>query len=295
MLKGLVCAVISACCYGCLPILGKLGYAHGMELTEMLAYRFGFGALFLGAWLALTDARALRIRPRTLTKAVAVGLFIYPLQSTCYLSSVKTISASTAALIVYFYPICVTLLSALIFRTRVGRTVMLSLALVTGGCALVFYDAFAQQADPVGMAFATGAMAVLSIYFIVSQKILTDEPPLTVGFYVILTTATVFWVVGGPPDVPGLDQPRALVAVGLGLIPTALAVSLLYKAIEAIGSALSSIFSTIEPITTVVLSFLVLGEAVAAVQLAGAALIILGIALPNLGLLRKKAVVEAAG
>lgn len=291
MFKGLVCAVISACCFGTLPILGKLGYAMGMETFEILSYRFGLGALILAIWLGLTNPRALRIAPRTLLKAVALGTCLYPLQSTCFMSAVKYIPASTTTLILYFYPISVTALSVLLFKMRVGRQVILSLLMVTTGCALVFYDAFSQGLDTLGLAFAMGAMLIFSVYLIASQLILKNEPPLTVGLYVIISAAVVFTTLAGPPDLAAMTWTKAALALGLGLFPTVLAVGLLYTAINAVGSAYTSIFSTMEPVTTVLLSFLVLGEPLALWQLAGAACIVAGITLPNLGLICRKAAV----
>jgi len=294
MLKGLVCAIISAIGFGTLPILGKLGYGLGMETFELLSYRFGLGALMLAGVLAVKNPRALLIRPRTLAKAVAVGMCLSPLQSTCFMSAVKYIPAATTTLILYFYPITVTLLSMLFFRMRVGRWVALSLVLVTAGCALVFYDAFAQSMDPTGLAFATGAMAIFSVYLIISQQILKNEPPLPVALYVVLSAAVVFTALAGPPDLSAMTWEKAAVAAALGLFPTAVAVGLLYTAIESIGSAYTSIFSTLEPVATVALAWLVLDEPLAPVQLAGAACIIVGICLPNMRLLRRRAAVAPA-
>ncbi|BBD08774.1 DMT family transporter [Desulfovibrio ferrophilus] len=293
MLKGFICAIISACCYGTLPILGKLGYAMGMETYEMLSYRFGLGTLMLALWLAATNPRALRIAPHTLLKAVALGTCIYPLQSICFLSALKYITASTTTLILYFYPICVTLLSAVLFKMRLDRKVIISLVIVTTGCALVFYDAFSQSVSSMGLAYALGAMAIFSLYLVASQVILKDEPPLTVCLYVLAAATVVFTILAGPPKLAEMTWPKATLALAFGFFPTLLAVSLLYTAIDLVGSAYTSIFSTMEPVTTVALAFLVLGEPIAPWQLAGAACIIAGIVLPNLGLIRRKTIVSA--
>jgi len=66
----------------------------------------------------------------------------------------------------------------------------------------------------------------------------------------------------------------------------ALAVTLLYRAVELVGSAKASICSTLEPITTVLASALILGEAIVPIQVAGMFLILAGILLPNIRLLR---------
>ena len=58
-------------------------------------------------------------------------------------------------------------------------------------------------------------------------------------------------------------------AVAAGLVPTALAVPLLYKAIEAIGSPYVSIFSTFELVATLGTAALFLGEPATGLQVAG--------------------------
>ncbi len=289
MLRGLVCSMLSACCFGLLPVLGKLGYAQGMDSSEMLQYRFLVASLLLGLWFLVTNPSALRISRRGLLKTALLGGLISPLQSTCFLRSVETIQASTTTLILYFYPALVTLLGALIHRRRVGRKVTLSLLLVTGGCAVVFLDAFMREADPTGVAWACGAMVLFSCYLLLVQSLMRGERPLTLSLYVIFWAGLAFTLLRGVPDVAALDAARAGVALALGLIPTVLAVTLLYVAIEAVGSAYASIFSTLEPVTTVIAAALILGEPIFARQVLGAALIVAGIAVPNLDLLRRRA------
>jgi drug/metabolite transporter (DMT)-like permease len=73
-----------------------------------------------------------------------------------------------------------------------------------------------------------------------------------------------------------------------GLIPTFIAVTLLYIAVEKIGSVYASIFSTVEPIVTVTASYLILNENIVFIQIVGAIFILGGIILPNYTLLIKK-------
>lgn len=294
MLKGLVFSILSACCFGTLPILGKLGYGLGMETFDMLAYRYGFAALMLGAWLAAYRPGALRAAPRTLAKTAFLGLIVYPVQSTCFLSALKHIPASTTSLIFYLHPAAVALAAVPLFRQRMDRTVGLSLVLVGGGCSLVFLDAFMQRAEPQGVAFALGAMAMYTVYLLTAQAVLKNEPHLTVVFYTLVFTGLVFNVLAWPPAVDELTLSRAGVAAGLALAPTVVAVTLLYKAIECVGSSLVSIFSSLEPVATLCMAVALLGERAAPWQLAGAALIVGGIALPNLTLLRRRADLDAA-
>jgi drug/metabolite transporter (DMT)-like permease len=285
--KGFIYAALSAACFGMLAVLGKLAFSRGFEATEILQYRFGFASLMLLGWFALTNRSVLRARPRTLLKAAFLGIGLYPVQSYCFMSSLKYIPAATTSLILYFYPVAVTLLSALLFKTRLDRLVALSLALLVAGCGLVFFDAFLRSISHTGLLLAFVSMLVFSAYLLSLEYLLRGEDPRSISFYVVVFTALVYTLAAPPTRFPGLDLASQGLCVLLGLVPTALAVTLLYRAVELVGSAKASICSTLEPITTVLASALVLGEAIVPVQLAGMALILLGIALPNFRLLRQ--------
>ncbi|SNR81790.1 Threonine/homoserine efflux transporter RhtA [Humidesulfovibrio mexicanus] len=285
-LAGMVCAASSAACFGMLAILGKLAYARGFAPAEILQYRFGLGALLLLVWFAATNRSVLRARPRTILKAAFLGVVLYPVQSLSFMTALKYIPASTTSLILYFYPVAVTLASSLLFKTRLDSVVAMSLLLLIAGCGLVFYDAFLRDINGTGLALATASMLIFSAYLIVLEWLLKGENPQSISFYCVLFAAVVYTILSPPIRFPELDMESKLLTLALGIVPTALAVTLLYRAVELIGSASASICSTLEPITTVLASALLLGEAVVPVQLAGMALILVGIVLPNAQALR---------
>lgn len=282
--KGLLYAVLSAVCFGFLAILAKLAYSLGFSGTEMLASRFVCGGVILFVWTAFTAPAALKMGPRTLAKVVLLGVVISPVQSWCFVKALETLPASTASLILYAYPAAVTLLSMVFFRLRPGRAVWSALVLVSLGCALVFSEAFASHADLAGMAYAIAAMFIYSGYLILLQRLLPGESSRTITVYLILALALVFGGVNGMPRVADWGLRQYGVALALGVVPTVLALSFLYKAIESVGSAVTSIFSTFELVTTVVAAHFMLGEPASTVQYAGMALIVAGIVVPNLAL-----------
>jgi len=285
-LSGIICAVLSAVCFGMLAVLGKLAYAKGFAAAEILQYRFGVGALLLLAYFAVFDRQVLRASPRTILKALFLGVVLYPVQSLSFMTSLKYIPAATTSLILYFYPVSVSLLSALLFKTRLDRVVLFSLLLLVAGCGLVFYDAFLRSISHTGLALATVSMLIFSVYLIILEVLLRGENPRTISFYCVLSAALVYTVMSPPVRFPDLDLASKGLTLALGLVPTALAVTLLYRSVELIGSARASICSTLEPITTVLASAMVLGEDVVAIQVAGMALILAGIILPNMQVLR---------
>lgn len=287
MLRGLVYSVISAMSFGFLPIFGRLGFDCEMGVFEMLQYRFFFAALMLLICFLLFKPSVLRAGPRTLAKAAVMGFFFYPVQSWCFISAVRTMPAAVPTLILYFYPVMVTLLCALFYRQPITRATVFSLVLVTLGSCLVFYEAFLMHLDLHGLLLSVASMLMFSVYLTIVQYALKGENPLTLTFYLILFAGSVHSVLaGGPGTILRLPPHCLLVAAGFGLICTIVAVIFLYKAVALIGSPYTSIFSTVEPVTAVLASWLILDEPLLPVSVLGMVLIIAGIVLPNLHLLR---------
>jgi drug/metabolite transporter (DMT)-like permease len=269
-----------------MAILVKLGYMAGMDGAVMMQMRFTVATILLLFYLLAKSPRTLRICLRDLGKCAFLGLVVYWMQTTCFVNALETIPASTAALVLYGHPMAVTLLASLFLRMRVDRVVVLSLVLVMTGCCLVFYDAFLRAVDPMGLTYALGAMATFSIYLILIQVLLKGLRPLTATFYVMAFAAVSFTLSGDIHAWGSLDLEQAGLSLALGLFPGLVAVTFLYTAIERIGSAYACIFSSVEPVITLLAAAVFLGEPVVQLQIWGAVLIILGIVVPNLRLRR---------
>ena len=281
MIRGLIYSLISAAAFGSMAILVKMGYAASMTGAVMMQFRFTFAVFFLLAILLVKDRALLRISLPALGKCVFLGLVVYWSQTTCFVSALETIPASTTALVLYGHPMLVTLLSAYFLKMKIDRTVLASLLLVMTGCCLVFYDAFLREADGIGLLYAVGSMVVFSLYLILVQVLLKGLKPLTATFYVMLFAAVAFTLSGDITAWTRLTTEQTAIAVALGLIPGVVAVTLLFAAIERIGSAYACIFSSVEPIITLCAAVIFLDEKVVLLQMGGAALIILGIVVPN--------------
>jgi drug/metabolite transporter (DMT)-like permease len=297
MLQGLIYALISACSFASMAILVKLGYHAGMDGAEMMSYRFTYAAMLLLVVLLIKDRSLLRISHKRLLGCLFLGLVIYWLQTTCFVRALATIPASTTALVLYVHPVVVTLMSAVFFKMKIDRVVALSLTLVIVGCCLVFYDAFLKSVDAAGLLYATGAMVFFSIYLVLVQILLKGLKPLTATFYVMLFASVAFNItaaVQGAPLAwlwPNVDT--FLIGFALGVFPGVIAVAFLYLAIEKIGSAYTCIFSSIEPVMTLAAAALFLGENIFFLQIGGAALIVVGIVIPNLRAIAMKRQLES--
>jgi drug/metabolite transporter (DMT)-like permease len=67
------------------------------------------------------------------------------------------------------------------------------------------------------------------------------------------------------------------------VISTVIAIILLWRSIELIGPTLSSIMGALEPLFSVLLSVLILGESMVALQIVGGVLMLAGTVLVRVG------------
>ncbi len=286
--SGLIYSLVSASCFGLLPVFFKMGFEANLDTGTMLTFRFLFALIILIPFILITKWKHLKIGRKALFMAFICGAFFYGLQSYFFAASLQYISASTTSLIFYIYPLAVLILSALFFKSKITGTKVLAITLIFAGCICVFYDAFHRQMDTKGLVLATCAMITFSGYLIFIQKSLINIDSTVFSFYVIAFTSLQCVVFYRPFTGLVLNIEQWTVCLLLAIIPTAFAIILLYKAIERIGSSYTSIFSSAEPAVTIIASAMVLNDQIKVLQITGMFFIIAGIVVPNLRLIVKQ-------
>src|SRR5438270_13958199 len=106
---GVTLVIGSACCFGTLGIFGKLAYRLGLSTPQLLSYRFALAAVML--WLAAVIIRQPLPPRRSLLGLAVMGGAGYVGQSGSYFNALHYIPASTNALLLYTFPVAVTLLA----------------------------------------------------------------------------------------------------------------------------------------------------------------------------------------
>ncbi len=281
LFKGLIFSILSAFCYAFLAIFVKMGYLYGMDTTAMLTYRFLTGFAFMATTLLILKPRLLIPATYTIPKSFLLGFVIYTTQSFCFFYSLKYVSAPITELLLYLYPATVTALACIAFKEKLSLIKIAYITIMLTGFTFLFHDAFHSPLKATGITFGLGAMFIYSAYLIIIQKIIKNENPLTLSLYTLGFTGLSFLLFAHHPPLGSLNQHQILVLIGMGIISTSLAILFLYLSIELIGSSLTSIFSSIEPVITIFLSIAVLKTTMNTYQDIGAALIILGIFIAN--------------
>ena len=276
---GTVLCLASAAAFGAMGIFGKLAYEEGASVGVLLASRFTIAAALFWAILACTGGlRGLRRLPRRdLGIALALGAIGYCVQTGAYFAALERIDASLLGLLVYTFPVIVTVAAIALGRETAGRRTAVALALASAGLVLVLAGAATGGVDALGAALGLAAAVVYSVYILSSEGIASRLGPLVLSALVCTgaaTTLTLAGLAGGglePGDVTGTGW--AWLAC-LAVVSTVGAISLFFAGLRRVGPSAASILSTIEPVVTVALAYVVFGESLGAAQLVGGALVL---------------------
>ncbi len=310
-LIGILLVAISACGYGSGALLAKGVYATGTDWLTLLVWRFTFGGLLAGGWmLARPGGRAAlrRLRGRQAAVLVAVGM-VFAGNAATYYAAIQRAPVSLVALLLYVYPALVAVAATRYGGSFEGRRAWLALAIATSG-AVFTVGGIRAATDPLGIALAVASPIIYSAYILLAARVAAERrvivdvrvdpgpvavPPvlaaalMMAGTWLVLVTLAVIlrepvlpWQV--PSDAwPGL--------VAIAVFATALAIGAFYAGVARVGAAQAALVSTLEPVFTVTLAVLLLGEGLGALQLAGGALVVVAVVLAQTG---RTAAVEVA-
>src|SRR5918994_2148096 len=284
--SGTFLCLASATAFGAMAVLGKLAYDDGATVGTLLAIRFLLAAaLFWALVLGSGAARELRALDRPEGGVgLALGACCYAIQAGCYFAALERIDASLLSLLLYTFPAMVAVAAVVLGREKMDGRRLTSLGLASGGLALVVAGAGAGALDPLGAALGLGAAVVYSTYILVSDGIARRVPPLLLAALVCTGAAAAL---SAGSALLGELRPGDLTAAGWGwlaclaVVSTVGAVSLFFAGLDRVGPTAASILSTVEPVVTVVLAFLVFGEVLGAVQLLGGALVLAAVVVLN--------------
>ncbi|HPE36882.1 MAG TPA: EamA family transporter [Spirochaetales bacterium] len=277
---GVGLALVSATSFATLGLLAKFVYAEGFSVPQALAWRFTIAASAL--WLWLLARGGWKRSARDYRSALLLGALGFSPQAGLYFLTVRHLDPGLASLLLYLYPAFVVGLSALVFGERPRSRQLAALILALAGCVLTLG---ARGSYPViGYVFGVAVAASYAAYLVAGERVLARLDPVFATTCVMTAAALVYWVVtlidgstrlpSGPGSVFGL--------LGLAMLATVLPIVTLFAAIKAIGASDASLVSTVEPLVTIALSAVFLGERLSAVQLAGGAFILAGVLALNL-------------
>ncbi|HYH49096.1 MAG TPA: DMT family transporter [Acidimicrobiia bacterium] len=294
---GLAACLCSAVGFGALPVLGKEAYEAGLGPLSLLWGRFGLAAAAFWV-LVILVVRPARPPAAVVVTGLLMGSFGYAVEAGLFFVALERVDASLVELLLYAYPAIVTAAALADVggsrrrrldgdcggdachpggREAPGARVLGALTLATLGVMFVFAGSLASGVDPVGLVMGLGAAAVYAAYILVGERVVASAHPVLLAA-LVATGATASFTAAGLVHRGGLPMPTtgdgwAMVGV-IAVVATVIPMAALFAGIERVGAPTASIVSTFEPVVTVVLAGLVLGETLSLVEATGAACVL---------------------
>ncbi|MFA6178486.1 MAG: DMT family transporter [Candidatus Methylopumilus sp.] len=269
-------------------IIVKLAYAYPVDAATLIALRMAFALPFFIAlllWGHATNGDA-RISKRDAWAIAILGVVGGYGPMWLDFAGLAYVTAGLERIILFLYPTMVVILSAVLYKQRIGKREMLALALSYAGVGLVVgHDLFTLKSavghTMLGASLVAASAFVYAAYLVASGRLIPRVGSSLFTAYTMLaaTLASGLHFASSTHAVSILQLPAPVYWLSLlmAVVATVLPAILLNAGIHRIGSNQASLVSSIGPVSTIFLASIFLGEGITLLQLAGTGLVIAGV------------------
>lgn len=257
--------------WGSAAIFTRWGLDHG-SVFALIILRF---AMALGVLLIIGVPRRQWLpEPGTRWQVASTGLLMIGFYSVCYFQAMAHgVTPGLLATLLGVQPI----LTLLLTERRFSAARLSGLLLALGGLVLVVYQSLVlTRLSGLGMAFALGAL-LCTTFGALLQKRIRQAPAQVLPLQYLVTLLLYLLVLPTQPFHFEWSPDFLIPLLWLGLVISVVAQLLLYRLIRS-GNLVNvtSLFYLV-PVVTVILDFLILGNAMPALAVAGMVAILAGL------------------
>lgn len=277
IVKGYLCAFISAFTYGLIPLfMIPIKKAESFSVDATLFYRFliASGAILL---FLCYQKQQLRINLREGLIMSILGL-LYALSAEFLFLAYDYLSPGIASTIFFSYPIIVALVLVLFYKEKITFPTILSLLLVVAGVGVLSIKE-GSTINYIGLGISLLGALVYALYILIINKVRIEASGVKISFYSMLFSSLYFLVktliLGESIAIPSLSLIGDITL--FAIITTSLSLVALVYAVRYIGSTPTAIMGAFEPIVAVLISVGLFGEALTSSLIIGGMVIIAGV------------------
>ncbi|MGZ8253669.1 MAG: DMT family transporter [Burkholderiaceae bacterium] len=214
-----------------------------------------------------------------------VGHFLYQL---LFISGLAQTSVANSSLMLAATPVAIALISAVLGQDRVSPLHWAGAALSLAGIYVVVgHGAELGGSSLRGDIIMAGAVCCWATYTIGARPLMMRHSPVGVTG-VSMTIGTVLYVVTLMPHLlevrwTGIGAGTWVAVVYSALFALCVSYTIWYAAVRDIGSARTSVYSNLVPVVALLTAVMFLGEPLGATKAAGAAAVLIGVALTRVG------------
>lgn len=263
-------------------VAARIAFNHGVDVATAVVFRSTVTAGVIATLLAVQGVRP-RLSARQKRVLPGIGLLI-GVQSLCLYSAVARLPVALALLAFNSYPIWTAMWSAVLYRQHPERAMLVAMPVILVGLAMAL-DVFGAASGlgasgqwariGAGVAFALTASATFGLALVLTQHEAGDvdgrvRTVVLMGVTGIVALATV--AAQGGFHLP--DAPAGWGGVAALTFLYGTAFTIMFTVLPRLGVVGNSAIMNVEPVFALVLAWLILGQSIAPVQVAGALLVV---------------------
>lgn len=291
--RGIALILLASVCFGSSGVIGKPAMQAGLQPEQVASARIGLSALILVVGCAVFRPSMLRVGRGDWRLLVPYGLLGVAGVQLLYFVSAARVPVGVAILLEFTSPVLIALWVRFVRGTRLPRPMWAGIALAMAGLSLVSQVWAGLRLDAVGLAAGLLAAVCSAAYFLLGEHGVSSRHPVTMVTWGMVVGGLAIGVAAPPWSLPAevLAKPVAwgpwyppvwVLLLTVAVVSTVLAYLAGITALRHLPASTASVLALAEPLVATGLAWVVLDEALAALQLAGAVVLLAGATLVQL-------------
>jgi drug/metabolite transporter (DMT)-like permease len=275
--KGLIAVMLSAVIFGFTPILARITYDYGSNGINMTFLRavLSLPVLFL---LSRKSGKMLRLDAGKIIDIALLGVVGTSLTTILLYSSYNYIGVGLATTLHFVYPVISVVICALFFGESLSLWKLAALLCSVAGTMLSSGSRDFALSPGIALALLSGCTYAFYIIFM-DKTWIKNMDCFQLSFLLCSVMSITSGLFGGATGTLNFRMPLIAWAYSLAvsLLNSLGAIPLFQMGVRYVGGSTASILSTLEPITGLILSAVMIGERLSWPKVLGCALILISV------------------
>lgn len=283
--KGTMMTLVAGLAWGISGISGQYLMSHGVHVNLLTSLRLLITGIFL---LSLARSKqkehlvAAWKQPKFLKQVLLFSIFGLVLNQYAFLRAIHLTNAGTATVLQYMAPILILSIVCILNRQRPTSFEIIAIAMaILGTYMIATHGKLGSLAiTPKGLMWGLGSAITYSIYILLPVKLIHEWGSTIVIGSGMFIGGILFSLVTKAWQYPlQINVMSILAYIGIIGIGTIFAYTFFLKGVSIVGAVKGSLLASVEPVSSVFLTVLVLGEIFYPIDLLGMLFIFLAVTL----------------
>ncbi len=277
-MDGFLYAILSGTLFGTLGYFGVRLQELGFGVAEFLCLRF-FLAAMICAGVSAYLRKSLRPTKASLSLFV-IAAFFYAIPTALYFIAANVMGTGLTMVLFFCYPIAIVLITWLVEKKKPTFLTLLSIGTVMMGL-LMLLDHQDFHGSLLGILIGVFASTLFGIYLYTSKHFTEKLSIWPCTFWVCFGNFFSFFIVLLLTDKETIhwNSQVTMNLSGITLFGTILPIFLLFKSLEKIRAEKVALLTVFEPMTSIFIGCMALGESISYLQAGGVFIILASVAL----------------